>query len=130
MVEAIPDAIRERGTVVEADGTANMGLIDLNPLCITESEADPITGEAPGIAAGLYLHSGLATLSTTPNNDRMSPRGSRNPERLGLEMMSMNLKEGGLCVVNRDEDLTAADFSGDVHLAKKESAVLLIAMKI
>ncbi|RWW43952.1 hypothetical protein BHE74_00050333 [Ensete ventricosum] len=41
-----------------------------------------------------------------------------------IEMISMNLKEGGCCVVNRDEDLTAVDFESDVSLVEKEAAVL------
>ncbi|RWW63293.1 hypothetical protein BHE74_00029539 [Ensete ventricosum] len=44
-------------------------------------------------------------------------------------MISMNLKEGGRCVVNRDEDLTVVDFDGDVSLAEKEAAVLSTAVK-
>ncbi|RRT66360.1 hypothetical protein B296_00021884 [Ensete ventricosum] len=34
--------------------------------------------------------------------------------------MSMNLKDGGRCVVNCGEDVTAVDFDGDVSLAEKE----------
>ncbi|RWW01480.1 hypothetical protein GW17_00035480 [Ensete ventricosum] len=33
--------------------------------------------------------------------------------------MSMNLKEGGHCVINRGEDLTAIDFDGNVSLVEK-----------
>ncbi|RWV93655.1 hypothetical protein BHE74_00015478 [Ensete ventricosum] len=42
-----------------------------------------------------------------------------------LEIISMNLKEGGRCVVNCGEDLTAVDFGSDVSLVEKEQTILL-----
>ncbi|RRT83013.1 hypothetical protein B296_00018115 [Ensete ventricosum] len=39
--------------------------------------------------------------------------------------MTMNLKEGSRCGVNRDEDLTTVDFDGDVSLAEKETIIRL-----
>ncbi|RRT65051.1 hypothetical protein B296_00040728 [Ensete ventricosum] len=53
----------------------------------------------------------------------MPPQDRAPIKDVDLEMMSMNLKEGGCCVVNRDKDLTAVDFGGDVSLAEKEVAV-------
>ncbi|RRT38042.1 hypothetical protein B296_00033254 [Ensete ventricosum] len=44
--------------------------------------------------------------------------------------MTMNLKEGSCCVVNRNEDLIAIDFDGDVSLAEKEAFVLSTTVKI
>ncbi|RZR74471.1 hypothetical protein BHM03_00037283 [Ensete ventricosum] len=38
--------------------------------------------------------------------------------------MTMNLKEGSHCVVNRGEDLTAIDFNGDVSLVETKVIVL------
>ncbi|RWV86114.1 hypothetical protein GW17_00052025 [Ensete ventricosum] len=38
--------------------------------------------------------------------------------------MTMNLKEGSRCVVNRNEDLATIDLDGDVSLAEKEVVVL------
>ncbi|RZR70742.1 hypothetical protein BHM03_00001253 [Ensete ventricosum] len=54
----------------------------------------------------------------------MPPQDRVPVKDANLEMMSMNLKEGGYCVVNRDEDLTAVDFESDVSLVEKEAAVL------
>ncbi|RWW47743.1 hypothetical protein BHE74_00046235 [Ensete ventricosum] len=63
-------------------------------------------------------------------HDVAAPRVAAPVKDADLEMMSMNLKEGGRCVVNRDEDMVAVDFGDDVSLAEKEAAVLSIAMKI
>ncbi|RWV82380.1 hypothetical protein GW17_00056125 [Ensete ventricosum] len=54
----------------------------------------------------------------------MPPQDRAPVKDADLEMMSMNLKEGGRCVVNRDEDMVAIDFDGDVSLAEKEATVL------
>ncbi|RWW48949.1 hypothetical protein BHE74_00044962 [Ensete ventricosum] len=46
-----------------------------------------------------------------------------------LEPMTMNLKEGSRCVVNRGEDLTMIDFDDDVSLAEKKVVVLSTVVK-
>ncbi|RWW34607.1 hypothetical protein GW17_00000621 [Ensete ventricosum] len=55
----------------------------------------------------------------------MPTQGRALVKDVDLEPMSMNLKEGDRYVVNRDEDLTAVDFDGDVSLAEKEQSILL-----
>ncbi|RWW50925.1 hypothetical protein BHE74_00042769 [Ensete ventricosum] len=53
------------------------------------------------------------------------PQQDRAPVKdADIELMSMNLKEGGRCVVNHNEDLTTVDFGGNVSLAEKEATVL------
>ncbi|RZS15088.1 hypothetical protein BHM03_00046878 [Ensete ventricosum] len=54
----------------------------------------------------------------------MPPQDRAPVKDADLESMSMNLKEGGRCIVNRDEDMVAIDFDGDVSLAEKEATVL------
>ncbi|RRT61846.1 hypothetical protein B296_00038360 [Ensete ventricosum] len=58
----------------------------------------------------------------------MPPQDRAAVKDADLELMSMNLKEGGRYVVNCNEDLTAVDFRGNVSLAEKEAAVLSTAM--
>ncbi|RRT35801.1 hypothetical protein B296_00033918 [Ensete ventricosum] len=57
----------------------------------------------------------------------MPPQDRALVKDVDPESMSMNLKEGGRCVVNRDKDLTAVDFDSNVSLAEKEVVVLSIA---
>ncbi|RWW88669.1 hypothetical protein BHE74_00002446 [Ensete ventricosum] len=44
--------------------------------------------------------------------------------------MTMNLKDGSRCIINRNEDLIAIDFDDDVSLAENEVVVLSTAVKI
>ncbi|RRT63863.1 hypothetical protein B296_00028537 [Ensete ventricosum] len=55
----------------------------------------------------------------------MPSQDQAHVKNVDLEIMSINLKEGGSCVVNRGEDLTAVDFDSDVNLAEKEQTILL-----
>ncbi|RRT42602.1 hypothetical protein B296_00021141 [Ensete ventricosum] len=50
-------------------------------------------------------------------------------DTMNLEPMTMNLKEGSRCVVNRGEDLTMIDFDDDVSLAEKKVVVLSTVVK-
>ncbi|RWV77635.1 hypothetical protein GW17_00061510 [Ensete ventricosum] len=49
----------------------------------------------------------------------MPPQDQAPMKDTDLELMSMNLKEGDRCVVNRNESMTTVDFSGDVSLVEK-----------
>ncbi|RRT42772.1 hypothetical protein B296_00018656 [Ensete ventricosum] len=52
----------------------------------------------------------------------MPPQDRAPIKDVDLESMSMNLKEGGRCVVNRGEGLMTIDFGGHVSLAEKKGA--------